>query len=134
MSGFEIAGIVLGAFPILQDAAKGLRTVFGDVKTWWRFETEFEVFIATVETEHIKYSQNLEILLGDIDISEEDREKLQKDSTCCLWSDPPVQAQLRKKIRDPYYGWFMRQLNDINTALIALHEILTQGKVSKPMQ
>lgn len=130
MSGFEIAGIVLGAFPLLQDAAKRLRVVFGDVKTWWRFETEFEVFISSIETEHIKYSLSLEILLSDLDVSDEDREQLQNDSTCGLWHHSPIQAYLRQRIQDRYYGWFMGQLNDINTALQDLHQILTSGKVS----
>lgn len=131
MSGFEIAGIVLGGFPLLQEAAQGLRGVFGDVKTWWRFEMEFEVFISSIETEHIKYSLGLEILLSDLDISDEDRERLQNDPTCGLWYNPRIKAHLRQRIQDRYYGWFMGQLNDINTALQDLHGILTSGKVSK---
>jgi hypothetical protein len=129
MSGFEIAGVVLGVFPILQDAAKGLHSVFVHAETWWRFETEFEALISTIETEHIKYSQNLDILLGELDIPEEDRSRLQNDPTCTFWYDIRIQAQLRQRIQDRYYDWFTRQLQLMNTALNSLHELLTSGKV-----
>ncbi|KAM5349249.1 hypothetical protein ACJ41O_005756 [Fusarium nematophilum] len=130
MSGFEIAGLVLGVFPLVQETAKGLRNVFADVQTWWRFETEFEAFVSAMETEHIKYSQNLEILLGELEIPEDDRNSLQNDPTCTLWYDLRIRAQLRQRIQDRYYDWFMRQLRDMNAALNSLHGILTYGKVA----
>ncbi|KAF4443220.1 hypothetical protein F53441_11529 [Fusarium austroafricanum] len=129
MSGFEIVGVVLGVLPLIQETAKGLHGVFSDAQTWWQFEREFETFIATLETEHIKFSQNLEILLAELDISDEDRDKLQNDSTCTLWYSAHVQAQLQQRIQKQYYSWFMRQMHDMNTALNSLHEILRQGKV-----
>jgi hypothetical protein len=36
MSGFEIAGIVLGGFPILYEAAKTAKSRYKDLKWWWR--------------------------------------------------------------------------------------------------
>ncbi|KAM0479356.1 hypothetical protein ACHAP7_005667 [Fusarium lateritium] len=84
MSGFEVTGIVLGVFPLIQESAKGLRVVLGGAKTWWRFEREFESFVATIEMEYIKFSQNLEILLAEVDVSDDDRDRLQNDSTCTL--------------------------------------------------
>lgn len=130
MSGFEIVGVVLGGFPLLLEAAKGLKGVFGDVKTWWRFDREFEDLISSIEAEHIKYSQSLEILLSHLEISDEVRKELQNDSTCDRWNDPEIQAHLRQWIQECYYEWFMDQLRDMNTALQDLKGILTSGRVS----
>jgi hypothetical protein len=130
MSGFEIAGIVLAAFPILQDAAKGLRSRYKDVKTWWRFEREFEDFFSAIEREHIAFSQILEILLDPIvSLSDEKRETLQNDPRSRLWSDPQLQVELRHRVQRKYYDWFMRQMWDINDSLEKLHGLLPINKV-----
>ncbi|KAK7418604.1 hypothetical protein QQZ08_011188 [Neonectria magnoliae] len=45
MSGFEVAGIVLGAFPILVESCEDLRSAFRSLKSWWRFENDFDNFV-----------------------------------------------------------------------------------------
>jgi hypothetical protein len=49
MSGFEIAGLALGAFPLLLDAAKGLRSRYKDARAWWQYERILEDFITSLE-------------------------------------------------------------------------------------
>lgn len=129
MSGIEIAGLVLGTYPVLLSTAKDLREVFKDVKTWWRFEREFENFLSDVETEHIKYSLSLQILLEDLDISEEEKETLQVSYIASGWHDVQTQAKLRRRIQERYYDWFMRQLAAMNKALEDLQRLLPVEKV-----
>lgn len=129
MSGIEVAGLVLSAYPVLLGTAKDLREVFKDVQTWWRFEREFENFLSAVETEHIKYSLNLQILLGDLDIPEEKKENLQVCYIASGWHDVQTQAELRRRIQDRYYDWFMRQLAAMNKALEDLQRLLPVLKV-----
>ncbi|RSL97580.1 hypothetical protein CEP52_010805 [Fusarium oligoseptatum] len=105
MSGFEIAGIVLGGFPILYEAAKTAKSRYQDLKWWWRFETEFEDFISVVDREFISFSLNQEILLSPLDILNNEREILQNDPDTLLWHEPRIQAQLRKRLRNRYYTW-----------------------------
>lgn len=128
MSGIEVAGLVLGAFPLLLSTAKDLRDVFKDVKTWWRFEGEFEAFLSALETENIKYSLSLQILFEDIDLPEEEKEKLQVDSNASGWHDVQIQAQLRRRIQDRYYDWFKGQLDAMNRALGDIRELLPAFK------
>lgn len=45
MSGFEIAGVVLGAFPIVMSGLERYRKAFEPLKSWWKFQRTFEVFI-----------------------------------------------------------------------------------------
>lgn len=129
MSGVEIAGLVLGAYPVLLRTAKDLREIFKDVKTWWRFEREFENFLSDVETEHIKYSLSLQILLEDLDIPEEEKENLQVSYNSSGWHDVKTQAELRRRIQDRYYDWFMRQLAAMNKTLEDLQRLLPVMKV-----
>ncbi|KAL3301010.1 protein prib [Colletotrichum asianum] len=48
MSGFEIAGLALGAFPLLIEGAKELEGFAKKFEFYWEFRTKFESFIADV--------------------------------------------------------------------------------------
>ncbi|KAI8711312.1 hypothetical protein NCS52_01507200 [Fusarium sp. LHS14.1] len=128
MSGFEVAGIVLGGFPILYEAAKTAKSRYRDLKWWWRFETEFEDFISVVDREFISFSLNQEILLSPLDILNSERDILQNDPNTLLWHDPRIQAQLRKRLGSRYYPWYMEQLHDINNAISKLLDLLPTRK------
>jgi hypothetical protein len=130
MSGFEIAGVVLGLFPIVCDTAKDLRGVFHDAQSWWRFEREFEDFILEIEKQQIAYSQILEILFDPLhQLSITEREALESNPSSPLWYDLRIQGVLKDRIRQKYMGWFMRQLGDINDALKELLGLLPIEKV-----
>ncbi|KAK7417459.1 hypothetical protein QQX98_004579 [Neonectria punicea] len=129
MSGFEIAGLALGAFPLLLGSAKKARGFFEGTKMWWRFETEFDDFVSAVEREYIAFSQIIEILLAPLDISDADQERLLNDPDTTLWHQPDIQAELRRRIQSRYHEWFMTQLNDIINAVTELHGLLPIDKV-----
>jgi hypothetical protein len=129
MSSFEIAGVVLAAFPILFETAGDLRKIFGDLQTWWRFETEFEDFVFALEREHIAFSQNLQILLTPLEIDEETKERLLDDRNRALWHEPLVQSELKRTIQPRYYGWFIKEMNNISAALTGLHSLLRIDRV-----
>ncbi|KAK4219485.1 hypothetical protein QBC37DRAFT_136589 [Rhypophila decipiens] len=125
MSGVEIAGLVLGAFPLLCQAGKQVGQTCKHFKTLWRFEREFEKFLWAVEREQIAFSQNLEIFLAPLeDLSAHERELLQGGLHSDLWHLPRIQQELRQGVQEGYYEWFIRQLVDINDALTQLHQLL----------
>ncbi|KAK3312891.1 hypothetical protein B0H66DRAFT_382704 [Apodospora peruviana] len=124
MSGFEIAGVVLGAFPIFCEAASGLRGAFSDLKTWWQFEIEFEDLVSAIEREHIAFSQNLEILLSLLPIDDAVKERLLEGRDRALWLRPDIQAELRSAIQSRYYSWFVKEMESIRSALDGLHRLL----------
>lgn len=124
MSGFEIAGIVLGGFPILIEAAKPLSRYFQGAERWWHFKRGFMTLISTIEDESVAYSQNLELLLTPVDIDPEAKASLQEDSRSKLWHDPEIQAKLRNRIKIQYMPWFLRQLLEMRETLDELRGIL----------
>lgn len=129
MSGFEIAGIVLGIFPILVDTTKDLRCVFRHVKTWLNFENEFETLIFSVQRENIAYIQNVEILLGGIDISEADQEELRKNPDSRLWTAPHLQMTIQKRLRGGKWDWVKFEMSKMIDALRKLRSILPSAEV-----
>lgn len=132
MSGFEIAGIVLGGFPILLEGTKVLRGRYKDLGTWWQFEREFESFVSAVEREHIAFSQILEILLEPIaNLAREKRDMLLSNPQSRRWFDSDVQWELRQRIQPRYHEWFMRQLGAVKDALDKVHLLLPIGKVRR---
>lgn len=51
MSGIEIAGLVLGAFPVVIEALESYRNAFTALKNWWEFQRTFEVCPIIAATE-----------------------------------------------------------------------------------
>ncbi|KAI3319727.1 hypothetical protein HD806DRAFT_525384 [Xylariaceae sp. AK1471] len=129
MSGFEIAGLVLGAYPILYGTAKDLRGVLKKAKTWWFFEREFDDFVSELHKEYISFSQILEILLDPLDLTPAERRRLQEEPDCNLWHETHIHNQVRQRIQSKYHVWFMGQLSEMNTALTELHAMLPIEKI-----
>ncbi|KAK2045202.1 hypothetical protein LZ31DRAFT_584181 [Colletotrichum somersetense] len=129
MSGFEIAGVVLGAFPILYDTARDLGTVFKRTKSWWRFETSFEEFVSTIATQEVAYIQVLERLFDTLDITDGEYHALLEDPSSTLWHQPHIQEELRRCLSQNKFTWFMSNLSNLNAAIEGLHNLLPIGKV-----
>lgn len=129
MSGLEVAGLVLGVFPILVDTIKDVRGFLKDVKGWWHFETEFESFMSAVDMEHIHYSLNIEILVGYLNIPRDDQKRLQQEPTCALWHEPQIHAEVRRRIQDKYWRCFLNIMGEINGALTELRGLLSLDEV-----
>lgn len=133
MSGFEIAGLVLGAFPLLVGAAKPLSTYLQGSQRWWSFKNDFMGFLTTIEDESIAFSQNLELLLSPLDLDSHVQTSLQEDSASPFWGDGAIQSQLRQRIKEQYFTWFTGQLKEMRATLDELYKMLPMenGQASK---
>ena len=131
MSGLEVAGLALGAFPILQHGGQELRGAWRGLRTWWKFETEFEDFLDAIDIQHHAYRQNLDFLLDPIvELADEELAALKTDRGAGkLWHQPRIQALLRKRLPGTIYPWYMKQLREINEALDELYKIVPIQKV-----
>ncbi|KAI1122045.1 hypothetical protein F5Y10DRAFT_254979 [Nemania abortiva] len=131
MSGFEIAGIVLGAFPIALEGFKGLRSYLQFAQTWWEYEAELDDFIYSLENESMSYSQNLEILLAPLGLSE-DQERALMRGDLKSWNDPAFRVELKHRIGDLYYEALAKRLQNIKLALDEAYSLLPikDGKVT----
>ncbi|EQB57940.1 hypothetical protein CGLO_01873 [Colletotrichum gloeosporioides Cg-14] len=133
MSGFEIAGVVLGSFPLLCDSAKEIAGFLRKAKSWWQFETTFETFVSTLTTQEASYTLVLKRLLDPLDISDSEYNSLLRSPQCDLWHELHVQDGLRQRLSSEY-RWFMWSLTDLNQAVLDLQELLPIGKLGRQLE
>ncbi|KAH0426538.1 hypothetical protein CcaCcLH18_10295 [Colletotrichum camelliae] len=128
MSGFEIAGLALGAFPLLIEGAKELDGLAKKFEFYWEFRTKFESFIADVNGQRISYDLNIAHLLDTLDISTVDQIKLQNGTEPTLWHEDHIETELRRKVRHDHYHWLMGRIQDIAKALNDLRDLFPVDK------
>lgn len=68
MSGIEIVGLVLGAFPIILNGLESYRKGFEPLDEWWQFRTQFIAFTDDIRHQMMKYNENMIRLLDPITI------------------------------------------------------------------
>ncbi|RYP05471.1 hypothetical protein DL765_009835 [Monosporascus sp. GIB2] len=66
MSGIEVAGLVLGGFPILLNCLDYYRKGFEPLEEWWNFRTRFIEFIDNIRHQAMRYNENMYRLLDPI--------------------------------------------------------------------
>ncbi|RSM15117.1 hypothetical protein CDV31_005198 [Fusarium ambrosium] len=123
MSGFEVAGIVLGALPLLIEGAKATKFYLQGIERWWQFETDFEAFVRAITLEDVIFTQNLDLLLLPLDLSDNERNSLKASSKSSLWRHPDIVAQLKHHLREAL-PLFTRLLNELRISLDELHEMI----------
>jgi hypothetical protein len=91
MSGVEIAGLVLGGFPLLISACEHYKQGFEPLVKWKRFRREFIGFIDAIDTERLLFDQMLERFLISTDaVSDEELP--------CFMNDPNYEGWQREDL------------------------------------
>lgn len=134
MSGFEIAGVVLAAFPIVMSSSEKYRQAFEPLKSWWEFRRSFEVsaylkvdhrvcpyltptqdFINNVGTQRTKFDHNLELLLSPFIESETHMGIILSDPSGEAWKDKKLNEKLRLRLSSSYQNYTSIVLRMIQT-------------------
>lgn len=131
MSGFEVAGIVLGSIPIVVSALEFYVKGVGTMGRWRRFTLELETLILKLETEEAKLQNVYEKLLRDI-VSDDQIEPMLKDPFGLLWREPGTVARIRRKLwRHPkLFEENVRRMNEAMEEMKQKLNIGPDGKVS----
>lgn len=124
MSGLEIAGLVLGAFPIVCGIARELEDVFQNAMSWWEFERSFENLIAGIRTQEIAYQQVLERLVEHLDVPEDEYNSLVADQDSPLWGESRIRDQLEKRFHYKTYRWINENLDILRQSVAELQQLL----------
>lgn len=97
MSGLEVAGVVLGAIPIvvaaLELSVKGVSTL----NKWRAYRRHIKNLIQDLETEHCKLENVLEQLLSEIARQDQIEEMIQNPFGP-LWNDRSIQDRVQKRL------------------------------------
>nr|POF20019.1 hypothetical protein CFP56_52268 [Quercus suber] len=101
MSGIEVAGLVLGAIPLvisgLEHYGEGARTI----KSMWNYPQEFASLSRRMRVEQDIFRNAIELLLSDC-VEDAVLADLLDNPGGDIWSDPKVDEALREKMRRSY--------------------------------
>ena len=121
MSGFEIAGIVLGAFPLAISALRYYQTDIAPLLGIWRNVCrEHKKCESDLRFHHLRYRGTLKQLLLPLVVDDETIEHLLGNPVGESWKAPEVAEALKQRLQDSYELYFdtiqdmqqtMRKLN-----------------------
>ncbi|KAH8898866.1 hypothetical protein GQ53DRAFT_836870 [Thozetella sp. PMI_491] len=133
MSGFEIAGAVLGILPLLFEGAKAAQFYLEGIDRWWQFRTDFEALVRAIMFEEVIFAQNLNLLLTPLELSDKERSSLKHSHTSSLWHHPDIVGKIRHHLEEAL-PLFTRMLRELNDSLDELYKLLPikKGEVCLP--
>lgn len=133
MSGVEIAGFVLGGFPLLISAAEHYREGFEPLLKWKRFRTEFIGFIDAVDIEKQLYDQMLERFLLSADVPNEELRLFMTKPNYDGWQRADLVDVLQRRLGSSY-DVYMSTIRTMNKLLAELQDVLSlkNGQVQYP--
>ncbi|KAF2866629.1 hypothetical protein BDV95DRAFT_631755 [Massariosphaeria phaeospora] len=104
MSGIEVAGLVLGAVPLIIAALEAYNEGLDPIKSFVRWERELPQFIRKLRNQHVHYAQTIRILLETITTEFELAEMLSEPSGQ-LWKDKDMLLKLEDKLQESYQAY-----------------------------
>jgi division protein CdvB (Snf7/Vps24/ESCRT-III family) len=122
MTGFEIAGVVLGIVPILTLSIEHYKTMLS--------MREIRQLDRSFKTQRIIFMNTIEALLSTL-VSETQLKKLLADPYGEAWKDSHTAIRLEKHLGDAYES-FTEIMEDIQVMVLELQKILTSEVSRSP--
>ena len=123
MSGFEVAGVVLGSFPILLNCLDYYRQGFEPLEEWWNFRTHFIAFVDDIRHQMMKYNGSMIRLLDPIIVDNDSLTALAHDPTDSRWIDGSLDALLLERLAGEHQR-FLRVVQRLEQLLNDLKKLL----------
>lgn len=101
MSGFEVAGLVLGAIPLIISAIEHYESSLDRAKVFFKWQDVLEKARRDLWIQYSSYEMTLRLLLTDL-ASEAELEELLNEPKSNLWDDPELINGLREKLGETY--------------------------------
>lgn len=98
MSGIEVAGLVLGAFPLILSCLDYYREGLEPLEEWWNFRTHFIALIDDVRHQMMKYRKNMLRLLDPIIADTDSLEAMVEDPMDPRWSNKTLGKELEERL------------------------------------
>ena len=130
MSGFEVAGIVLGAFPLAIESIKAYRNGVKTIKDMKEYRHTLLQFARDLMVEKYKYHNTLLELLGGLADTKK-IEQMMADLNSIEWKDKNFRTYLKGRLRpakDTLDNWLSvaKQLNDTLKAVAEKFKLPTK--------
>jgi hypothetical protein len=114
MSGVEVAGFVLGAFPLLISALEHYRQTAEVLSDWWQIKREYRKCKDEIRFHQLAFEQNLEKYLLPMIVDEEELQELIANPGGPQWRNPDLEEKLKERLPKAYDLFFstILQMND----------------------
>ncbi|OCL11415.1 hypothetical protein AOQ84DRAFT_423587 [Glonium stellatum] len=127
MSGFEIAGAVLGALPILISALEHYREAAKVFDTWWKIRSEYHKCITKMTGHHICYTNSIKQLILPLKADDGEISRLMAEPNGDAWKDPQIAQQLEARLQGSY-KLFLEIMQQMNGVIVELGKELGLDK------
>lgn len=123
MSGIEVAGLLLGAFPLLISALEHYRQSEEVLEDWWQIKKEYKKCKNELLLQEMAFENNLERFLLPLVVGDDEIAALIAEPGGMKWKDPALEDKL--KIRLPKsYELFLDTIQDIKSTVDGLKDEL----------
>ncbi|KAK4141398.1 uncharacterized protein C8A04DRAFT_14094 [Dichotomopilus funicola] len=119
MSGFEIAGVILGAYPILMSALKGYGELARKVGVWNNIRQEYQKCKNEINAQNVAFIGNLRRLLLTIRVDDVTISCLLADPGGQEWGNADLAQSLEKYLQDSH-DVFLHTIEDMNRVMVEL--------------
>jgi hypothetical protein len=116
MSGFEIAGLILGAFPILMLALKGYGELARKVGLWNNIRQEYQKSKNEINAQHVQFIGNLRRLLLTVGVDDARISRLLADPQGGNWGDEDLTRRLQDHLQDSH-DVFLETIDEMSRAM-----------------
>jgi hypothetical protein len=123
MSGIEIAGLVLGAFPLLIHALESFREGAEMVGDWWRIERAYSKCKQDLGYHRLVFEGNIERFLLPLIVDDDELRQLMKNPTGTAWEAPELEKKLQERLPKAY-DTFLGVMIDINKLMESFKKAL----------
>lgn len=129
MTGVEVAGFALSAFPLILSAIDGYHTYIDPVKSLVFYKLRFDDFHRSVTIQSAKFNHSLGELLDPI-VPLKIKDELLSNHEGSAWKDPVLTKDLKQTLATDYDA-FMSTVQNMNKTLEKLKKgIRVIGNVS----
>ncbi len=118
MSGFEVAGIVLGTIPLLIAALEHCHDGVTTIQRWRRYQRERQNLARILKMEQIKLQNICEELLKGLAPASQ-IESMIKEPFGTQWKDSLIEARLRARL-DNSLDVFQTTISDVQNSMTEL--------------
>ncbi len=135
MSGLEIAGVVLGAFPILLSALEGYRKLARTAGLWFNIREEHQKCKNEVNAQRVAFTVNLKRLLLPLDINDTEMSRLLNAPGGEEWNDATITLKIQEHLRESY-SVFMETAENMRNVAEELKEEMAvdKGRLQQKIQ
>jgi len=129
MSGVEVAGFVLAAFPLAISALEHYRQTAETLGVFWKIRREYKTWTHSLDICRLAFEQNLEEFLLPLITDEDELQRLIAEPDGVEWKNPELEKRLRQRLPRSY-NLYLESIDRIKDVMNDLKHELGIDKAS----